>query len=169
MCNTRTISEAITGPATDALERSLKRPRTEKSQQVPSAHDTTFCFPDLYSNLVASVDGIDEAFPSISWSFDDDSDTDDYSFPANDYLQPMAQSLLKCTKIEPSTMRRSKSFRTNLADMTEGPPTFNTLLMFESNLRQRPIRIEDREESTEFLTKTTASPLSRGIELHSLA
>ena len=171
MCNRRSITEAITGPATDALERSLKRPRTEKSKQVPSAHDTSFCFPDLYSNLVASVDGIDDAFPSISWNSDDDNDTDDASFPVNEYLlQPMAQSLLTCTKEESSSMRRSKSFRTNLADMSERPPAFKPLLMCESNLR--PIRIqEENEETTEILTKTTtASPLlSREGELHTLA
>jgi hypothetical protein len=140
MCNRRTISETITGPATDALERSLKRPRTEKSTD--RSH-STFYFPELYSDLVATIDGSDESFPSISWNLDDESCNDDCSYTSRDQLHPSTHSFMKCTKRVSNSMQRSKSFRTNLADMSERPTFFNQRLMFESNLE--PIRIVDED------------------------
>jgi hypothetical protein len=142
MCNRRTISETITGPATDALERSLKRPRNEKSSDTSQ---TSFYFPELYKNLVATVDGCDEAFPSISWNFDDESDSDDCSKATLDHLHPSYPSFMNCTKDVLNSLQRSKSFRTNLSDLNENPIARNQRYIFESNLE--PIRTVDEDET----------------------
>lgn len=169
MCNRRTISETITGPATDALERSLKRPRTEKSNKVhiKENNHTTFYFPELYRNLVATNDGGDEDFPSISWNFDNESDNDDNSYTVHDYVHPNTLSFMKCTKDVSNSMQRSKSFRTNLADMSESPAVFSQLLMFESNLE--PIRMVDEVGTTRIfpmITKACSDSIGFEAELH---
>ena len=168
MCNRRTISEAITGPATDALERSLKRPRTEKKLRAQH-EDTTFYFPDLYNDLVATVDGSDEAFPSISWNFDEDSDNDDYPHTSSDSSRTYnPHSFLKCNKEAPNALQRSKSFRTNLADMNEKPHWLNQRVMFESNLE--PIRLVEADEGMKIFT-CISKPVSfpRGVDSNPLS
>lgn len=169
MCNRRTISETITGPATDALERSLKRPRTEKSNKVHIKENThaTFYFPELYRNLVATIDGSDEDFPSISWNFDDESDNDDYPYTSHDHIHPSTHSFMKCTKDVSNSMQRSKSFRANLADMNERPAVFSQRLMFESNLE--PIRMANEVETTRIfpmITKACSDSIGFEAELH---
>ena len=130
MCNRRKISETITGPATDALDRSLKRPRTEMSTYDSHA---TFDFPELYKTLVAAIDGSDEAFPLISCSFDDASSIEFSSQTLLDHLQPTTHSLMESTKEVSNSMQRSMSFRTNLSDMGERPTFFNQRSKFISN------------------------------------
>jgi hypothetical protein len=136
MCNRRTITETIGGPATEALERSLKRRRTEKSLNQPLM-DTTFSLHELYNDLVSAVDGIEEAFPPIVWNFDD-SDTDDSS---NDQLAPSTRSLLQCVKQQQSSqsLMRSKSFRNNLSDMNQGYGNGQHHSILESRIK--PLRI----------------------------
>lgn len=166
MCNRRTISETITGPATDALERSLKRPRTEKTDKIQTA-ETAFYFPDLYNDLVATVDGDVEAFPSICWNFDDDSDNDDFSQTSNEHLHPSTQSFMKCTKAVSNSLQRSKSFRTNLADLNKRQPVFHQRRIFESNVE--PIRILDEEEGAKiFSCIAMTNSISRGVESNPL-
>lgn len=142
MYNRRKISDTITGPATDALERLLKRPRTEKSTD--HRHET-FDFPELYKNLVATVDRSDEAFPSISWSFDDESDNDVFSYTVLDQKHPATHSFLENTKEVTNSMQRSKSFRTNLSDMSERPTFFNDFLRCETNAIRIPTVNEDEK------------------------
>ena len=129
MCNRRKISETITGPATDALDRSLKRPQTEMSTYDSHA---TFDFPELYKTLVAAIDGSDEAFPFISCSFDDASSNEFCSQTLLDHLHP-THFLIESTKEVSNSMQRSKSFRTNLSDMGERPTFFNQRSKFISN------------------------------------
>lgn len=140
MCNRRTIAETIVGPATDALERSLKRRRTEKSLTVnnQSIMDQKFYLQDLYNDLVSTVD--EEAFPSIAWNFDD-SDTDDCTTVTHDHLPLSTRSLLQCVKQqqESQSLMRSKSFRTNLSEMNQGLNNSQQTSLLDSRIT--PIRI----------------------------
>jgi hypothetical protein len=166
MCNRRTISQTIAGPATDALERSLKRPRTEKTDKIPTV-ETAFYFPDLYNDLVATIDGGVEAFPSISWNFDDDSDNDDFSQTSNAHLHPSTESFMRCTKLVSNSLQRSKSFRTNLADLNKRQPVFHQRQIFESNVE--PIRILDEDEGAKFFSCVAqTNSISRGVESNHL-
>ena len=163
MCNRRTISETISGPATDALERALKRPRTEKSNKTQTVDNTTFYFPELYNNLVATIDGSDEAFPSIAWNFDDESDSDDRSYTSHDFLQSSTHSFMKCKKDVFNSLQRSKSFRTNLANISERPSALNQRILFESNLE--PIRTTADEGTKIFPQISNVFSGSRGFEI----
>ena len=163
MCNRRTISETISGPATDALERALKRPRTEKSNKTQTVDNTTFYFPELYNNLVATIDGSDEAFPSISWNFDDESDNDDRSYTSHDFLHSSTHSFMKCKKDVFNSLQRSKSFRTNLANISERPSALNQRILFESNLE--PIRTTADEGTKIFPQISNVFSGSRGFEI----
>jgi hypothetical protein len=138
MCNRRSIAETIVGPATDALERSFKRRRTEKSLNNQSIMDSTLYLQDLYNDLVSAVD--EEEFPSIAWNFDD-SDTDDCTTITHDHLPLSTRSLLQCVKQQQSSqsLMRSKSFRANLSEMNQGLNNCQQNSLLDSRIN--PIRI----------------------------
>jgi hypothetical protein len=136
------MMETFTCHATDALERSFKRQRTEKSTKSASVTHSTFTFPDLYNDLVATSD--EETFPSIDWNFDDESDSDDNTTTAItfDQLHPNTRLLLNCTKQSTNPLQRSKSFRTNLSDINQCPIA-NEESIVESRIH--PLQIADEK------------------------
>lgn len=64
-------SQAPRGPATDALERSLKRQRDLMGQgkKERKKQRVAFQLDQLFNSIIASLN--EESFPDISWDFDD--------------------------------------------------------------------------------------------------
>jgi hypothetical protein len=117
MCN-RLMNPAhsvvVIGPATDALERSRKRRRTE---EYAIKNDVDFCLKDVYEDLIEHCEGSEESFPSIEWSDSDDSETDDYGTFAEHSALSRSRMFLLFPKQSDNGLRRSKSFRTDLSAM----------------------------------------------------
>jgi hypothetical protein len=73
----RTISVAMSGPATEALERSMKRRRLSDDDEdsTGSSNDddsfASFNFDDAF-NAINTAEEEQDAFPTISWEFDDE-------------------------------------------------------------------------------------------------
>jgi hypothetical protein len=133
MCNIRTISETITGAATDALERSMKRRRIEEPMKNGTLMDNAFFLNDIHNDLLAT-EVHDEGFPSIEWSFDE-SDSEDSRPESQDNFKPSTPGFFLGTKqgyITPC-LRRSKSFRTDLSQMIQRT---ETLLAFREATRE---------------------------------
>ena len=74
MSMTRTLAAiSLSGPATQALERSTKRRRlsNEKEEVNNTKPDGLFSFDDIFDTLSQEVSD-EESFPSIGWDFDDE-------------------------------------------------------------------------------------------------
>lgn len=91
------------GPATQALERCLKRRRTDSPTDA-------FSFTEVFNNLTPS----EESFPVIAWDFDDADEGDKGAGP-----KPVEKSLHKRTEEplskKPRGMIRCKSYRSGLS------------------------------------------------------
>jgi hypothetical protein len=59
----------LKGPATDALEQSLKRRRVFKEVEDAKKQRIAFKFDQLFNSIIASLN--EDPFPHISWDFDD--------------------------------------------------------------------------------------------------
>ena len=118
MCN-RPMDDThsvVVGPATDALERSRKRRRTEE-HPTKNTSEEPFYLQDIYTDLVENYCHREESFPSIEWS-DDDSDVEDYTSALEEHSSLSNTHLfLHFPKHRDNGLRRSKSFRSDLAGM----------------------------------------------------
>lgn len=117
MCSGRSITQPIGGPATDALERLAKRRRSETSDKRSRILDQN-SFADIFNELAAVQE--DEIFPSISWSFDEDSA--DGPPALNDNFEPTTAYTLgrKRSRTPQSGLLRSMSFKQDLAQLYAG-------------------------------------------------
>jgi hypothetical protein len=66
----------MSGPATEALERSMKRRRVSDDDEIStgSSNDDSFAsfnFDDAF-NAINTAEDEQDAFPTIAWEFDDD-------------------------------------------------------------------------------------------------
>jgi len=103
MCNLKMMpSTRVAGPATEALERATKRPRTSSHKVVDVEPDLP-CLHDLFE----TVDPTDISFPSISWESDNETEAEEeFCF---------LRSLLAVgNKRSRNGMVRSKTFKTDL-------------------------------------------------------
>lgn len=74
MSMTRTLAAiSLSGPATQALEQSVKRRRlsNEKEEVNNTKFESSFAFGDIFDTLSKDVSD-EESFPSIGWDFDDE-------------------------------------------------------------------------------------------------
>lgn len=99
------------GPATAALERSLKRRRMDSPMDA-------FSFTDVFNNLEEG-----EKFPVISWDFDDEEDESDKG--AGPSKRPMQKSLPELSSLSPPSKKkhcgltRCKSYRSGLSELAK--------------------------------------------------
>ena len=115
MCNARAVTQPNEGPATDALEVYFRKKRQRESSPPNNKFDH-FAFDDVFSELVVDVEG-EEAFPSISWSFDDDIDECPLSSEQSLELATVAMIGIKRSRTSASGLLRSKSFTKDLAQL----------------------------------------------------
>ena len=109
MCNARAntefaeIAQPMKGPATDALEL-LKRKRSAVKQKV--ARDQ-FSFQEIFGDLTALED--EEAFPVISWNFDENEDERPPALLHTVKSATVGHSGLKRSRSsEPSSIRKAR-------------------------------------------------------------
>jgi hypothetical protein len=108
-----TQSVVVIGPATDALEKSRKRRRNEDHQATQTVDE--FCLQDVYDDLMEHCSPQEESFPSIEWS--DSEDSEDCRTFAEHSALSRSRMFLLLPKQRENGLRRSKSFRTDLAAM----------------------------------------------------
>jgi hypothetical protein len=102
------------GPATEALERSLKRKRSRTCSDDQLKAQS---FPSL-ENVFADLPG-QEDFPSIGWDFDDQDEIDSTQ-DIHRTIRLATDSVVSRKRHKTNSLARSKSFRTDLCAMNEG-------------------------------------------------
>lgn len=117
MCNSQvtTTSSPLQGPASEALERAMKRPRTSVGGATSSA---SFDFDAVFNSIDTAAE---EAFPSIGWDFDDDSDckkSGDTMFKVEETRKMLMKPTLKRPRESVHSLMRSKSVKTSLMSLT---------------------------------------------------
>jgi hypothetical protein len=120
-CNLRAVGLVTKGPATEALERSLKRKRST------TCSDDKFVvqsFPSL-DKVFAVLPG-EQDFPSIGWDFDDvndDAGKIDSTQDIHRTLRLATDTAASYKRLRTHNLARSKSFRTDLCAMNSGVTT----------------------------------------------
>jgi hypothetical protein len=106
----------MTGPATEALERSTKRQRTEQTD--------AFNFVETFATITDTDEGEEsEAFPSIGWCFDDE---DDESEVTSALPEQAISSVLGMKRTHTGGLTRSRAFSRDLSalDTTDSSKIF---------------------------------------------
>jgi len=142
MGNQDAHSRIFSGPATEALERCKKRRRPNAPSCCCEALETAtpFRFDDFLSDLCSEQ----EAFPTISWSFDDDEvvPTAFRSTP-----EPTTRKTLGIKRSRTGGLFRSKSFKQGLSELDSG------------SLQDKLSALDSKVEPLASLTKIQEEPL----------
>ena len=106
----------MSGPATDALERSFKRIRVDEPQHSMSYINSAFNFTDAFDAIDSVEENLFEPFPKIAWAFDDD-ETDTPTCPS--LPAPLSSSSSFSRKRNHAGLVRSKTFSQDLNKLAE--------------------------------------------------
>lgn len=108
------ITAASCGPATEALERATKRPRTSMMSQA-ATEKVSFALDALFDAVVSAEDENAFSFPTISWE-ESDSEEEDQQDTVAPLLAAAGRKRSRTTNSN-NMMVRSKSFKKGLHSM----------------------------------------------------
>lgn len=139
MCNSKILPSSIPCPASEALERATKRPRTEASNAAASSFDLASVFETIDNEL---------SFPSISWDFDDEE-------PEKDVITMPSLG----NKRDHTGLVRSKSFKTDLVTLSSSSLTLSSRL---------PVNIPCSKSQNSILNKLASEALKSSFKIDQL-